>query len=375
MSSDQNIDHVYMNISVHNSTDKSVPLRFSESRTSPIINDPSLWCMSIIRFTCPGAGIPISIMKAKPYPNTDVNILDYAVSITQGGSSSDPVNLIWTGPQYDTVSTPIVPLFTALVPNQNGGDPYYFLESYQQFVDMVNVALATAYSLLAPTGTTKAPYITYDSVTTLFSMWAETAYSVNVDPSNAANGQIWFNTRLYEFFPSFLYVFNGYTPIHEGENYAIIIRDTRNNSGGTGMYKMTQEYSSVYAFNSLQTISFRSNSIPVVPEATTGLGLSGEIIQGGSTNNTVSIITDFEPGEVRVGGSYKESIQYIPYGEYRISDLIGNSPLTFIDMFGFWGDKRGYTHVMMIQPHDTYSSKILFIKKSALNKFDQYSRR
>src|SRR5665648_162478 len=115
MSSDQNIDHVYMNISVHNSTDKSVPLRFSESRTSPIINDPSLWCMSIIRFTCPGAGIPISIMKAKPYPNTDVNILDYAVSITQGGSSSDPVYLIWTGPQYDTVSTPIVPLFTALV--------------------------------------------------------------------------------------------------------------------------------------------------------------------------------------------------------------------------------------------------------------------
>lgn len=375
---DNDPSQVYYNVNMFNSSHIPVPASYNESRQTPLLTNPSKYYLSVIRFSIPGQEIPTFIAQALPYPNTDINKLVYSVTLTgTGGISSGPVNLEFN-PNYNTVLQPIVKTFTPTNPRQNEMDPYYYVNSYQYMIDMINTALATAYGFLGGSGgtgsSTEPPYMTYDAFTGLCSLWAQTSYFQNADPLNTSNIIVWFNHALENFFPSFDYIFNGYMPGLEGQTgqeFGIFIKDNFNNNGlgnpnsPTGYYQMLQEYPTLFSWNVLQGISFRSNNIPVVFENSTGVSSTmGQSLQGSISGNQIAFVTDFEPINSGQAGIFRETIQYFPPGEYRLTDLVGTTPLSTIDLQAYWTDKYGNVHPIYIPPHNELTIKLLFRKKS-----------
>lgn len=363
-------NHIYFNCIMANPGPRAVPAVCSQSRTSPLLTDPSKWYLSVIRFDVPGRDIPINIVYADPFPNTNVNQLIYTVTLTRNGTTSGPVNLIWNGPEYNTVFKPQVPVFTAQQPRQLVTDPYYFNNNYSRFVRLINTALATAYAALPDKGsTTQPPYITFDPVTDLMTMWAQQSYQQNTtNPLDPSNVLIWFNNQLFDYMPSFNAIFNGYVPPVVGQDWAIPIINTYNNSGtgatGGAYYLMVQDYSSLFSWNSLQNLSFRSNSLPISFENSTGVDSNGQLLEGSASGNQIAILTDFEPIDNGTPGIFKESIQYFPFGEYRLIDMLGNVPITQIQLQVYWTDTKGVVHPLYIPPNNLLSFKILFRRKS-----------
>lgn len=355
-------DNIYYNANMFNGSPDQVVANYNESRTSPLLYDPSKYYLSVIRFNIPGASLPIFVAQANPFPNTDPNQLIYAVVLTHNDTSSGPAFLQF---QPGCIACqPKIPVFSAQNPRQDPTDSYYFVFSYQAFLDMINVALATAYTNLPDKGaTTQPPYMTYDAATDLFSLWAEQTYFGNADPFDGSNTLVWFNRYLYNFFPSFQFVSDVASP---STAYAVHIKNNRNNTPAApaGYYQMVQEYSSAFAWNDLQAISFRSNNIPVLFENQTGISPGGASLQGSFSSNQIAFITDFEPLNSANPGNFRESIQYFPPGEYRLTDLIGTSPLSTIDIQVYWTDKRGTIHPVFILPGQLITLKILFRKKS-----------
>lgn len=360
--------NIYYNLTYYNSSTVPVVANYNETRTSSLLTNPADYYLSVVRFSIPGNLIPINVMQALPFPNTDPNVLEYAVTLTRNGTTSSPIFLNWnTG--YAITAAPQRAVFTAVNPKQVPTDPYYFNYSYQQFIDMVNTALAAAYTALPDKGTTtQPPYMTFDSDTGLFSMFAQQTYFQNADPNNSGNLLIWFNTPLYTFFPSFHIKYGGFTPTVPEQNFAIVIKNNNNNtpSSPTGYYQMVQEYPTLFSWNSLQSISFRSNSIPVLQEAASGISAaSGQSLQGSVSGNQIAFVTDFEPyNDAARAGVFRERIQYYPQAEYRLTDLIGTTPLSVIDLQLYWTDLSGDVYPIYIPPGDDFSVKILFRKKS-----------
>lgn len=133
----------------------------------------------------------------------------------------------------------------------------------------------------------------------------------------------------------------------------------------TGYYQMIQEYPSVNAWNDLQGISFRSNTIPVVPENLTGVSAEGQVLQANSSGYQIIFITDFEPNDSNISGGLRQALQYYPLGEYRLTDMTNTStPLTTIDLTVYWTDVYGNLHDIYIPPASALTIKILFRKRS-----------
>lgn len=355
--------NVYYNMSLYNDNDYPVVANFNESRITPLLLDPSRYYMSVIRFSVPGDLIPIFVAQALRYPNTNVNNLIYTVTLTRNGTTSGPIPVVWVPPN---TLTPQVPLFTLSSPSQYPTDPYYFCYSYQCWLDMINTALAAAYTALPDKGSTsQPPYLTLDPLSGIVSLFAQQSYFVST--GSIDNVQVWFNTALYHFFPSFQYLFNSYTPSVVGQNYSLLIKDNLNNipSSPSDYYQMSQEYSSLFSWNDLQSISIRSGSIPVVSENITGLAKMGQSLTSGNSNNQIAYITDFEPyNDSSSAAVFRQTIQYLPTAEYRLTDLTSNRALFNIDCQYYWNDFRGTTYPLMIPPHNDLTAKILFRLKS-----------
>jgi len=376
------VDNIYYNIQMYNSSSQSVPASYIETRVTPLLQNPSEWLMCPVRFSIPGSDVPIFIAQALPFPNTDINILQYSVTLTRNGTSSGETNLVWD-PTYNSVSVPLVDPFTATMPSQNQDDFYYYVYSYQYMVDLINQALAQAYAALPDKGsTTAAPFMTYNPDSNLFSIYAQTSYFQNSNPQNISNLIIWFNRQLFDFFPSFDVIFNGYNPANNtngytgaGMNFGIVVKNNNNNmpftiqpagnTGATGYYEMIQEYSTMFSWNWLQSISFRSNTIPVVQEANTGVaGKMGESLYGSVTSNQIAFITDFEPYNTTTPGIFRETLQFAASSDLRLVDLIGNQPLATIDLQCYWTDQNGFVHQITIPPRGVLTLKLLFRRRS-----------
>lgn len=369
------VDHQYVNVNIFNPFNYGIPANYLETRTQAILAKQSDWYLSVIRFSIPGDSIPIAYMYTNPYPNTDILQLEYSVTLTGNGATSGQYFLNWIGPLYNPTMSPLVPAFTAQTPNQSPTDPYYYLESYQLFITMINDALALAYASLTIAGgagsTTEAPYMTYDPVTSLFSLWAQQSYYQNANPGNTTNILIWMNTSLYDFFSSFNTLFNGFSPVGPGQNFAIVVQPNYNNipTAPSGYYQMTQEYSTLFEFNSLQSVLFQSANLSVNQESLSSVGMQNI---GSTSGNQVAMITDFEPISNSSAGQFRQDLQYNPTAEYRLANLTSTSALTLIDIQVYWVDKKGFNHQLIIYPGDTLTIKIVFIKKSFYGKEVRY---
>jgi hypothetical protein len=146
---------------------KDPAIRFQETRSTPLITDISKYMFSIIRFTMDGAGkdLPMFIPNIND-TQPDINLTtysityDYTVYFKHPSTGVDSTRTFTTrrfvNYQPETVNAPLPnPPDTVILPEQiyAGQDlrgNYYYVYTYQHWVDLVNVAFAGAWNDTLP---------------------------------------------------------------------------------------------------------------------------------------------------------------------------------------------------------------------------------
>jgi len=377
-------------------------LTFTEVRSSPILDNPSDYFLSIVRFNLDTAGgmplfVPqIDLQQPIPQPTET----SYFVSIEYNNALAPADRLISKQrviyvPQSNIYLPPTPPLTI-----EKTTQPYYWLNTFQAFICMINKALEDAYndvlaqatvaSIALPANWTTPPlpipYLLWDNQRSIATLVAQTPIFEGsclggTTPVTTNNGFIYFNTALYQLFSSFQ-AFHNYTYLpnpptaNDGQaNYLIKVFDKK---GGTGdnyvvldatagppynALFMEQTYSTGATLSPIQSLIFTSSLVPVLPQLTSiPRVLSGQNGDSGQNDNLSNEITDLVVN-LETGTEYFPSVLYLPTAEYRLIDLQSNSPLYGIQISVAWKDVYGITHDFYLQNGANCSLKILFRKK------------
>jgi len=323
-------DIIYLNASIYNSeTTQEIEASYSEERTSPILNKCADYYVSLIRFEIPNT-IPIFRFKDNTYK----------------------VCLVYNSTAYTT---------TLAWDQRNLLDPNdRRVWSFQHMLDMINSALETSFQALLSANPgapqTEVPYMTFDGSTDLFSLWCQQSY----DPAVSAPAdeiEIWFSFELYQFFNGAFDVFYNGRGNADGRDYQFNIINTGNNvpTSPVNYYRFIGDIETLYAWYDFASIVFRSSSLPIEYEQQSALGNQGNPIQ-------FPILTDFIPDV----GKDRSNFIYNPTGEYRLIDMVGNNPLTKIDLEIFWIDRNGTTYKYLLEPNQFATVKLMFVRKTSM---------
>jgi hypothetical protein len=380
-------------------------LTFTEVRSSPILDNPSDYFLSIVRFSLDTAG---SMPVVLPQINLDTSVggLDYPNETTYFVTMkyNDGVNPVVYAkkrvifiPQSFTQTglngTPQAP--TGILDLVKVTQPYYWLSSFQFFINMINKALEDCYALLfavinvlpytplpvdIPPPTGYAPYMLWNNdnnkATLVFPNLTPFSWKQSPLSSTPAKLELYFNNPLYTLFSSFETILNAtyLDPAIVGldgdeANWFIQNYDkygTNTNVAGNVLY-MEQPYSTGAIMSPIQSLVFNTSLIPILPQL---IGVP-RVLRGTTVNSTASgqndnisnEITDLVVNLTR-GDEYFPSVLYLPTAEYRLIDLNGNAPISAIQISVQWKDIYGIYHDFFLQNNCNCSMKIMFRKKS-----------
>jgi hypothetical protein len=362
-------DHTYIDTSVINNdttgTNPRSVLTFSESRTTPYVQNPSDYYLSIIRFSLQSSSLPVFIPQVV-VGQADPNKTIY--SITLKYKTFEYQQFIQYEPQDKSAPVANPPLVS-----QDMSTKYYYVYSYQHFIKLLNQAFDLAYAglnaLVIAGGdilpSSNIPYIDYDPNSKLANLIADKAGydEALVDPI-----KIYFNSPLFHLFATMHAEYYGIN-VTNGKNFQLSVYDTKGNELLMGTYTaliMYQELTTVALWCPIQSIVFTCGSVPVASTLTSPAKVfnsSQSLSNVISSNTTQPVMTDLEIG-IDALNQYTPNILYVPQSEYRLSDLIGNIPLYNIDISVFWKDRFGTLRPFELNSGCGSDIKIMLRKKS-----------
>jgi hypothetical protein len=364
--------HVYYNVRIQNGSPdgKNIQCSYRETRNVPIIDDPSQYYLTCVRFSLPTSTVPLLVVPVQPYPNTDPTKTIYSVTLSYGGKTAQQY-VSWT-PNEKVYSTPVAPVvaLSSSAPFTNANDSYYYCRSYVHMMNLVNTALQAAYAALAnqialPVGAS-APYLTYDAATKLFSINApKAAYDV----TNANYIALYFNNDLYTLFGALNSVVVNNNNENEDDRQ-ILLRDQKNNTDAAGMIKFAQEFSTLACWSGFKSLVITTGTIPIVSEGipTAQDYYSNTNVNANGQPTFLNIVSDYDALFDDIGGAdFVNAFQYTAQSEYRLIDMIGTQPLTTFDIQCWWQDGFGGLHPLLIAPNESGTLKFLFRKKAFSN--------
>jgi len=414
-------DQVYYDLDVANTFNPGIVptsypainrLSFTEVRSSPIIDNPSDYYLSIIRFSLDTAGsmpimIPqIDLNQTLATPNQP-NATVYYITLKYDDGANPVVyrteRVIFVSQTFTNTGTngtpqpPTLPLSLETATSR-----YYWLQSFQFFINMVNTAIANAYAGLyalinqvpytplpadiTPPASGIYPYILWDNDNNKATMVFPqiTPFSYTQDYFNLGNSKLslYMNNELFVLFSSFESILNqtyinpASVPIDgDRANYLIQNYNKKNSNfrkgataGNEGFLfdclLMEQPYSTGAIMSPIQSLVFTTSLVPVVPSLI-GIPRIVENTQAssGQNDNINNEITDLVVNVVR-GDEWFPNVLYLPQAEYRLIDLQGNTPLYGFQISVLWKDIYGIYHDFFLQNGCNCSLKVLFRKKN-----------
>ena len=379
-------DNVYYDVTITNleTINQNPPsLYFNETRNTPFVYDPESYYLSIIRFTLDTPTLPVFIPVIQPnQPNRDLTI--YSVTL----SWTNPVAPFQTFNQQ-TFITFVQQVFGVVVPAppsqttdglQNIGTGYYDILNYQYWIQLINDTFVTCFTalnaqvvgagLVLPSA--NAPSMAWDTTTNTAILTAEQA---GYDTSIPNTIEIYMNPALYQIFSSFPVIIKGSVDILFGKNAQIIM----DGFGGANIVKfpptapsasqydalqVVQEYSTIALWTPITSIVFTSNTLPIVPANISAplLFVNGQVYSNGGNNSNISqVVTDF----VSDNGIYKPNIVYTPSAQYRLINLVGNTPIYNLDLNVYWKSRTGVLQPFKLSSGSTATIKLLFTRKGS----------
>jgi hypothetical protein len=343
-----NEDNVYLNVIFQNNPDDpnlETIAEYNVTKTQPIIDKPSNYYVSVIRFDVPLNGIPLFIAPIIPnQPNPNLTPLEF-------GINGFTTNVIYKPDNY----------LTPPIQNQPKQviTPYYFVYSFQNFITSFNDALLICYNNSGQPGGAGPPFFVFDPPTQLIYLIVPIQF-VNSFPSLTINQYTanylegfrlrYLSSNLLEFVLENTN-YNGFSKI--GQNFPV--------QTPPKYLVISQEYPCMDYWLSLRKIVLISNTIPIHFEYIPAF----DSITGAQTSVTTSlpILTDFVPN-VEYPKDARSIAVYNPLSQYRLIDLKGENPIYSIDLKIYWQDKLGNYYPLYIQILQQASVKIVFLKKN-----------
>ncbi len=360
---------------------QTTPMEYNVDKTLLILDKCSDYYCSVIRFDIPLQTIPLFIMKIIPAAQqsgpVNPNLTPYIIGISYLGTDY-PVNLLFS---YGSLN-PVV------VPQQSGNtqiiSPYYYVYDYTTMINMFNVGLSTVWTssgLAAAYSTLVVPFFYLDPVTQLINLVAPSVFSTLPTPPVPSNiPLLYINTPLVKFLNSFALCYN--VPGNQPNGKDFIFRLTNlvpatptpttqvyptpdmayAIPGGTitsppTYYRYTEEFNSLEYWSSLRKLAVTAIGIPI----------NFENIQTSSSNTGVAvsfpIITDFVI-PIETAGASRSIAYYNPTAQYRLVDMLSDSPLYRIGIKVYWVDTLGTLYPMTITINQIAGLKLGFFRKT-----------
>lgn len=343
---ERHIDNVYLNVVFQNMTldNTEILAEYNVAKTIPVLDKPSNYYAAVVRFDVPLNAVPLLVIPIVPNQG-NANLTPFTFTI-----NASSTNVIYA-PDND---------YTAPVQNQMTQviTPYYYVYSFQNVLDAFNVALATSYTAAGSPGGAGAPFFVFNPVTQLVGLVVSVAFI-------SAAATISINAALTNYLEGFRLVYLSATNTlqfvleNNGINGFAIPGQTTAVASPPTFLLISQEYTSMEYWLSLRKIVLVSTTIPISYEYTPAYSPTG-----GQTGVSVSvpIITDFVPNIESAQDSRSIAV-YNPSAQYRLVDLLGDSPLYNIDLRIQWQDKLGNYYPMYIEPYQQASVKIGFFRR------------
>lgn len=351
-------DIVYFNALLVNDTDGYKAATYQAQLNQPVLDKAGTYYASIIRFSFPGATMPILNFELLDEAKSDTEgIYGISLSFDDGKTVTNvSQNLEWQ--DFDLVNT---------------NPTRKWIYSYRWMINMMNTALATAFSSLVSatsiTTPTAPPWFEYDPTTKLITLYAEETYNgnmsqnpvyiyVNVYLQKLLQGMGW----LSNFPRSNVTQANNQDYRMDLRNYGSNLLSSKDDPNGTtlsNVYAITQEYATLYNWNSFETLQILSYNMPVNNEVT-------PVEQDTGAFSTIPILQDFLL-PVSDGPDSRSIIQYNATGQYRWLTLSSDQPLNQINLNVNFTDTYGNTYPLILQPRSSGSIKLAFYRKKLLD--------
>lgn len=355
-----------MVISNLNNTNTTPPYAYyNETRNTPLLYDPYKYNLIVARWQLDTNFLPIFVPMIQSL-STDTNQTIYSITLEYNGTVA--LSYVSFIPQNKVALVPTAPAYT-YNKLQDNGQGYYDIYTYQYWIYLINNCFQTVYDNLAlqvggsvNLPTDYAPVMTFDTLNKIAIINADVdGYSMGI-----TGIKIYFNQALGQLFSSFPFIINSFTDSYnrifqlQTTVFSLANLASYPPTGTTlfNAYQVYQEYSTVSAWNPVMSIALVSNTMPVVPnnEGVPSIIING-IRQQQTGNNCVQsqIITDFV-----ADGIYKPVVTYIPAGEYRRIQLMGDSPLSNFDIGVFYKDRQGQLNPVLLPAGCSITIKFLF---------------
>lgn len=366
---------------VYLTDDEPETAQYNSTKNDIIVGKGSDYFLSVIRFTIPLNLTPITIMAVVPNQPAlglaDPNLTPYIIGIKLAGVTY-AVNLLYVSNQLN---------FPAPVQNQplQVITPYYYVYSYTQIMNMINTALATAYTnsgLAAALPGFVAPHFILDPATNLITLVVSAHFTAVTAPL-VAQPIIFMNNALSAtYLDNFNLRFLGFNKTN-GDEYEFILNPTYPEnfyypSGvtvpattvppavpATPLYfRFIQDYSCLQYWSTLRRVVLTS-SMPINKEYLPAVVNQNNFVSVNTSGVNLSypILHDVIPNISTEAGVSREIIYYVPTTQYRLVDVMSDAPIQNINIRIFWEDTNSNFYPLMISTFQQCSVKLGFFKK------------
>jgi len=367
--------HIYYDAFIKNNSSSPLQCYFQEKRLSSYLRDPSKYYMTIVRFNLSTIEIPLMIPDVQIVNNTDPNLLTYSLTMSykvSGNTISYQQYVIFV-PENMMVSPPVPPFSLYTLDNE-----YYYLNSFQAFVDMLNTALVNCWNGLKSAvetaggsliGSSPNIYFEMDSTSGLMQLNADILQYDQVSLSNPI--LLSMNSQLYYLMNSFQTIEYGYNQPY-GISNTFIIKNNNNsnllNTSNVNYIVMFNEYSVAGLWTPFDSLICTTSAIPITKSLQTPPIIANdagvESMTALSSNLDIYMVTDFQVtldlgNEYRTGGSVQYTTQV-----YRLLDMTAAGAIDTLDLSFYWkSNKSGNVFPLYIDSGASSSIKLLFRAK------------
>jgi hypothetical protein len=348
------------------------------NRSVPIVLNPSDYYVSVSRFICSTQLIPLwspVLNTTSPY-NDGYNTI-YSVTLTYETFSSEQVFLR----VINTLDSAIPPPTPVTSQPTNG---WGYVYSYYKICDMINEALATAYtSLLTEVGGSASldpnpPYMTWDNQTQIFTMNCFPLSQYDQESGADVVG-IYFNNNYRQYLLGWDFIAVSQINTPNGTDNLLNIKNMGNNytpqsspptyypaDPDTVLLQYQQSISSPWCFCSLSKIQIVS-SLPIAYPTLSALPLA--IVGTANNNATNPVVCDFLVNYSSGGASsFAQPISYFPALDSYSSPikLAGASVLNSFSIGVNWINLEGQAFPLYAFGNTNSSIKLTFTHKTLI---------
>jgi hypothetical protein len=245
--------NIYYNVTIRNNVNINTPnpasstaklAKFRVNRADAILAKANNYRVCVSRFSIPTGLLPLFLFPKEEAFYTITLSFDDGVTIHQ-----QTENIVYIPSNIGDVYEEFQPI--------------YYITTLLEYVNLAFQNAFAVLSLIAGYAPTVAPYITYDSDSKLFSIWAEDPYL------NEQVYGIFMNRPLFDDFFSTFYSREVLSNLPGGFNgIQLLVKNLYTNNvtiGGNPGFQMKQEYSSSELFNHADRLVISTSSMPINP--------------------------------------------------------------------------------------------------------------